>query len=153
MDVEFISTWLRAKYAISIRETRKGAEDRDFELLGEKFHTWVRMNARTQMRLTQPKQYKELVTVEMPLMTRLYLRIKAYSEKMTKGFEAVYYNAHRDISYQNYFVLSAVRVDDAQRSSIRRYGSSQPSSTFLPPRASSTTKRSTGIPTGRCCSA
>lgn len=113
VDVEFISTWLRAKYAISIRETRKGAEDRDFELLGEKFHTWVRMNARTQMRLTQPKQYRELVTVEMPLMARLYLRIKAYSEKMTKGFEAVYYNAHRDISYQSYFVLSAVRVDDA----------------------------------------
>lgn len=113
VDVEFISTWLRAKYAIFIRETRKGAEDRGFELLGEKFHTWVRMNARTQMRLTQPKQYRELVTVEMPLMARLYLRIKAYSEKMTKGFEAVYYNAHRDISYQNYFVLSAVRVDDA----------------------------------------
>ena len=112
-DVDFISAWLRAKYANSIRETKKGAEDRDFELLGEKFHTWVRMNARTEMQLTQPKQYKELVTIEMTLMTNLYLRMKAYSEKLTKGFEAVFYNAHRDITYQNYLVMSAVRVDDA----------------------------------------
>ena len=62
-DVDFISAWLRAKYANSIRETKKGAEDRDFELLGEKFHTWVRMNARTEMQLTLPKHYKELVTM------------------------------------------------------------------------------------------
>lgn len=111
-DVDFISTWLRSKYAKSIRETKKGAEDRDFELLGEKFHTWVRMNARTEMQLAQPKQYKELVTIEMTLMTNLYLRIKAYSEKLTKGFEAVFYNAHRDITYQNYLIMSAVRADD-----------------------------------------
>ena len=111
-DVDFISAWLRAKYASSIRETRKGAEDRDFELLGEKFHNWVRMNARTAMKLTQPKQYKELVTVEMSLMTNLYLRIKAYSARLTPGYEAVFYNAHRDITYQNYLIMSAVRVDD-----------------------------------------
>lgn len=112
-DVDFISAWLRAKYANSIRDTKKGAEDRDFELLGEKFHTWIRMNARTAMQLVQPKQYKELVTIEMTLMTNLYLRIKAFSETLTKGFEAVFYNAHRDITYQNYLIMSAVRVDDA----------------------------------------
>ena len=112
-DVDFISAWLRAKYANSIRDTRKGAEDKDFELLGEKFHNWVRLNARTAMQLTQPKQFKELVTIEMSLMTSLYLRIKAYSDKLTPGYEAVFYNAHRDITYQNYLILAAVRVDDA----------------------------------------
>ena len=111
-DVDFISAWLRAKYAESIRETKKGAEDRDFERLGEKFHTWVRQNSRTSMKLTKPIQYKDLVTVEMTLMTNLYLRIKQYSETITKGYEAVFYNAHRDITYQNYLILSAVRVDD-----------------------------------------
>lgn len=111
-DVDFISTWLRAKYANSIRENRKGAEDRDFELLGEKFHNWVRKNARTGMQLKQPKQFKELVTVEMILMTNLYLRIKKYSEEMNPGYEAVFYNAHRDITYQNYLIMAAVRVDD-----------------------------------------
>ena len=82
-------------------------------MLGEKFHNWVRLNARTAMQLTQPKQFKELVTIEMSLMTSLYLRIKAYSDKLTPGYEAVFYNAHRDITYQNYLILAAVRVDDA----------------------------------------
>lgn len=111
-DVDFISTWLRANYANSIRETRKGAEDRDFELLGEKFHNWVRINAHTKMQLTQPKQYKEFVTLEMSLMTNLYLRIKKYSDRLNPGYEAIFYNAHRDITYQNYLIMAAVRVDD-----------------------------------------
>lgn len=111
-DVDFISTWMRAKYANSIRETKKGAEDQDFELLGEKFHTWVRLNARSKMQLLQPKQYKELITIEMVQMTNLYLQIKNYLENMIKGYEAVFYNAHRNISYQSYLIMSAVRVDD-----------------------------------------
>ena len=114
-DVDFISAWLRAKYSNTIRDTKKGAEDQDFELLGEKFHTWVRQNARTGMHLTQSRQYKELVTVEMPLMAKLYLRIKEYSETLTRGYEAVFYNAHRNVTYQNYLVMAAVRVDDAQK--------------------------------------
>lgn len=113
-DVDFISAWLRAKYAESIRENKKGAEDRDFEKLGEKFHTWVRQNARTSMHLIHPMQYKDLVSVEMTLMTNLYLRIRDYSENLTKGYEAVYYNAHRDINYQNYLIMSAVCVNDTQ---------------------------------------
>ena len=68
------------------------------------------MNARTEMQLTQPKQYKELVTIEMSLMANLYLRIKTYSDKLTTGYEAVFYNAHRDITYQNYLIMAAVRV-------------------------------------------
>ena len=43
-EVEFISIWLRAKYADTLRETKKGATDEDFELLGDKFHTWVSLN-------------------------------------------------------------------------------------------------------------
>ena len=41
-DVEFISIWLRANYANTLRETKRGATDQDFELLGDKFHIWVR---------------------------------------------------------------------------------------------------------------
>lgn len=112
-DVDFISTWLRAKYASTIRENKKGAEDRDFEKLGEKFHTWVRQNVRTSMHLTTPMQYKNLVMTEMTLMTNLYLRIKQYSQNFTKGYEEVFYNAHRDINYQNYLIMSSVCVSDS----------------------------------------
>lgn len=111
-DVDFISTWLRAKYAETIRGNKKGSEDKDFEKLGEKFHTWVRQNAKSSMNLSYPTQYKDLVSVEMTLMTNLYLRIMEYSHNLTKEYEAVYYNAHRDINYQNYLIMSAVCVTD-----------------------------------------
>lgn len=114
-DVDFISTWLRSKYAVSIHETKKGAEDRDFERLGEKFHTWVREYARSVMGLTAPAKFKDLVLTEMTQMTKLYLRIKRYSEKLTNGYEAVFYNANRDITYQSYLIMAAVRVDDTHQ--------------------------------------
>ena len=43
-DIGFIKDWLRAQYADSIREGKKGAEDRDYEIIGQTFHKWVREN-------------------------------------------------------------------------------------------------------------
>ena len=112
-DVEFISIWLRAKYANSLRETKRGAKDEDFELLGDKFHTWVRNNAHTTMGLNKPKDYKALVMDEMTKVTKLYLRLKDYSSKFTPGFEEVFYNANRDLNYQLMLTIAAVCNDDS----------------------------------------
>ncbi len=111
-DVEFISIWLRAKYAKTLREGKRGAKDEDYELLGDKFHTWVRNNSRTKMNIVKPKDFNELVTLEMTRMTNLYLRLKEYSTKLTPGYEEVFYNSDRDLTYQIMFVLSAVKNDD-----------------------------------------
>jgi uncharacterized protein with ParB-like and HNH nuclease domain len=70
-DVEFISTWLRANYADTLREGKRGANDEDFELLGEKFHTWVRSNAKAKMGLNKSRDYKTLVMNEMSRVTDL----------------------------------------------------------------------------------
>lgn len=112
-DVEFISIWLRAKYADTLRETKRGAKDEDFELLGDKFHTWVRNNAHSGMGLVKPKDYKALVMNEMTRVTDLYLRMKTYSTKLTPGYEEVFYNANRDLNYQHMLVISAVSNDDS----------------------------------------
>ena len=113
-DVEFISTWLRANYAETLREGKRGASDEDFELLGEKFHTWVRSNAKSKMGLVKPSDFKELVLTEMSRVTELYLRIRDYSISLTPGFEEVFYNADRDLNYQTMLIISAVRNDDSQ---------------------------------------
>lgn len=111
-DVEFVSLWLRGNYATSLREGKKDAEDKDYELLGEKFHEWVRQNAKKQMGLTQSKDYKEFVLKEMSQMVELYLDIKKYSKKLTAGFESVFYNANRDLNYQTLLMISAIDKDD-----------------------------------------
>ena len=112
-DVEFISIWLRAKYANTLRETKRGAKDEDFELLGDKFHTWVRNNAHSGMGLQRSKDYKALVMEEMTRVTELYLRLKEYSVKLTPGFEEVFYNANRDLNYQLMLTIASVRNDDS----------------------------------------
>lgn len=111
-DVEFISLWLRGNYSTSLREGKKDAEDKDYELLGEKFHEWVRQNAKKKMGLIQSKDYKEFVLKEMSQMVELYLDIKKYSKKLTVGFENVFYNANRDLNYQTLLMISAIDKDD-----------------------------------------
>lgn len=111
-DVEFISIWLRAKYANSMRDTKRGAKDEDYELLGDKFHTWVRNNARTAMGLVKPKDYKKFVLTEMTRVTDIYLLMKGYGSKLTPGYEEVFYNANRDLSYQTMLAIAAIKNDD-----------------------------------------
>ena len=113
-DVEFISIWLRAKYANSMRDTKRGAKDEDYELLGDKFHTWVRNNAHAKMGLIKPRDYKEFVLTGMTRVTDLYLRMKQYGTKLTSGYEEVFYNANRDLTYQTMLAIAAIRNDDPE---------------------------------------
>lgn len=118
-DVEFISTWLRANYAETLREGRKGATDEDFELLGEKFHAWVRSNTKNKMGLAKSSDYKALILAEMTKVTDLYLKVKEYGAKLTPGYEEVFYNANRDLNYQTMLIISAVKNDDSD-ADVRR---------------------------------
>ena len=119
-DVEFISTWLRAKYAQTLREGKRGANDEDFELLGEKFHTWVRSNAKAKMGLGKSVDYKNLVMTEMTRVTELYLKLKEYGSTLTPGYEEVFYNANRDLNYQISMIISAVCNDDSEEDIKRK---------------------------------
>lgn len=113
-DVEFISVWLRANYAKSMREAKRGAKDGDYELLGDKFHTWVRNNAHSKMNLEKPKDYKNLVNTEMSRVTEIYLLMKKYGANLTPHYEEVFYNANRDLSYQIMLAIAAIRNDDPE---------------------------------------
>ena len=41
-DADAIKAWLRSRHAKNIRERKRGAEPRDFDLIGTEFHRWVR---------------------------------------------------------------------------------------------------------------
>ncbi len=112
-DVEFISLWLRAKYAQSLREAKIGAKDEDYERLGDKFHTWVRDNANSKMGLVKANDFKEFIMTDMTVMTKLYVNLMKYSSELTTGYEEVFYNANRDLTYQIMFIFSVVRNDDS----------------------------------------
>ena len=112
-DVDFIATWIRAKYAESMRDTKKGADDKDFEIIGREFHQWVRNNAK-KIGLKTSTNYKNFVCKEMPLFADLWISLKKYSENFNKEFEYVFYNANRDLNYQTMLIMSSVSIDDTK---------------------------------------
>lgn len=114
-DVDFIAAWLRAKYARTMREATKGAKDEDYEILGDRFHEWVRDNAEHKMGLKTSEDFRNFIDIEMRLMANVYLRIKKYSKTLTTGYEDVFNNGNRDLNYQGMLILSAIdKLDNAE---------------------------------------
>lgn len=117
-DANCIKAWLRAQFAETIRERKAGATDKDWELVGSAFHRWVRDN-RARLKLGGQAENLALVTKEFPFFANAYQRILHASSKYTKGWEAVYYNAHNDFTWQ-YTVLLAPLVSTDDDETVRR---------------------------------
>lgn len=111
-DDDFFKNWLRAQYANSIRETKKGAVNEDFDIIGTTFHKWVRENAH-EMGLKDSNDYEKFVTLYLPKYSGIYRSLQQYSVEFTQEFECVYYNAERNFTLQYQVILSAIDPDDA----------------------------------------
>lgn len=112
-DADFIKTWLRAQYAETIRDTKRGAVPEDFDLIGTEFHKWVRENAK-QMKLEKSKDYESFILKEFNLFADLYISLKNYSVKYNAEYSFVFFNADRNFTLQYQLLLAAVDRDDSQ---------------------------------------
>ena len=113
-----IKAWLRAQYAETIRDRKAGAVDKDWELIGSAFHRWTRDHS-VRLQLGTPAQNKAMMTEEFPFFAEVYLKILDASRTYTKGWEAVYYNAHNEFTFQNTVLLAPLHTtDDAE--TVRR---------------------------------
>lgn len=110
-DSNFIKNWLRAKYADSIRGRSAGVDKKDFENIGDSYHRWLHEN-RDSIRLNTNDDYQSFVLDKYNKFSNIYLRIQKYSIDFTEGYEAVYYNASKDISLQSMVILSSIKDDD-----------------------------------------
>ena len=50
----------------------------------------------------------------MTRVTDIYLRMKEYGGKLTEGYEEVFFNANRDLTYQTMLAIAAIRNDDPE---------------------------------------
>ena len=112
-DADFIKTWLRAQYAETIRDTKRGAVPEDFDLIGTEFHKWVRENAK-QMKLEKSKDYESFILKEFNLFADLYISLKNYSVEYNAEYSFVFFNADRNFTLQYQLLLAAVDRDDSQ---------------------------------------
>ncbi|OXR40723.1 hypothetical protein B7C42_07147 [Nocardia cerradoensis] len=88
-DATFVKAWLRAKYAMSTRDRKAGATDRDWELIGSTFHRWVRDNA-SRIGVGDSSANLNLMTSEVPFFARAYRTILQASDTHTPGMEPVF---------------------------------------------------------------
>jgi len=110
-DSNCIKAWLRSQYAESIRERKAGASDKDWEIIGTVFHRWARDN---KQRLNLGTESKNLTMImdNFPFFAKAYRHILRASRTYTKGWEAVFYNAHNDFTWQNTVLLAPLVVTD-----------------------------------------
>jgi uncharacterized protein with ParB-like and HNH nuclease domain len=110
-DDDFIKNWIRAQYANTIRETKKGAVNEDWDLIGTQFHKWLKDNADS-IGLMKSDDFKEFVLDEFKLFSSIYIKLKNYSMCFNKEYEYVYYNANRNFTLQYQLILAAINKND-----------------------------------------
>ena len=110
-DSEFLKNWLRGKYAQTIRERKKDAVPRDFDLIGTAFHKWVRDN-RSTIGLVKRSDYLTFVNHDFECMSRRYMWLQKVSHVMMAGWEHVYYNTVTGFTLQYLPIMAAVTPND-----------------------------------------
>lgn len=116
---DFIKHWLRAKYAQSIRERKRGAVPRDFDIIGKAFHKWVRDNRDT-IGLRTSADFRRFTRELFPRYVSKYTCIRQAEETLTKGWEAVFYNAHNNFTLQYPLLMSPIAPEDDQETAARK---------------------------------
>jgi uncharacterized protein with ParB-like and HNH nuclease domain len=112
-DSEFMKTLLRAKFAETVRDTKKSSGAQDFEEIATTFHKWVRDNSAI-IGLHKGDDFMRFVELDLAVSASRYKKLLAAATSLTPGLEHVYYNAHNDFTLQNIVIMAAVRVDDSE---------------------------------------
>jgi uncharacterized protein with ParB-like and HNH nuclease domain len=115
-DLDFFRAWLRAKYADTIRPTKQGATNEDFELIGTQFHSWVKNNP-TKTFLKQSDDYYFFIRSDFDFFSNLYIKIFELKTKEFENFEDIYcssfYPIADSLSYP--LLISPIsKIDDSK---------------------------------------
>lgn len=93
-DQKFFQAWLRAQYADTIRQSKAGSSNEDFEKIGTRFHSWVRDNLpKMGLKADSPNEFNSLLHDEMKYYVRAYLDILDAQNEEKPGWEHVFYQS------------------------------------------------------------
>jgi uncharacterized protein with ParB-like and HNH nuclease domain len=118
-DADAIKSWLRSQYAKTIRERKRGAQPRDFDLIGTEFHRWIR-DHQDALGLTSSAAFVRFIQEDFSFYSARYEQIRRATDNLTEGLEAVYYNAQNNYTLQYPAILAALSRSDSERDSHRK---------------------------------
>ena len=111
-DADAVKAWLRSQHAQTIRERKRGAQPRDFDLIGTEFHRWVRDHEEP-LYLTASLAFGRFIQEDFQFYSRWYERIRQAAETLTPGLEAIHYNAQNKFTLQYPVLLAPLRRSDS----------------------------------------
>ena len=117
-DADAIKAWLRSQRANTIRERKRGAQPRDFALIGSEFHRWVRAHEKD-LGLTGIADFTRLIQEDFAFYSHWYDRIRRAAETLTEGLEPIHFNAQSNFTLQYPLLLAPPRIGDSS-ADIRR---------------------------------
>lgn len=109
-DETFIKAWLRAQYAETIRETKAGAVNQDFDIIGGSFHKWVR-DERETLGLYSTDDF-ELFIMKFSKFADVYMRIREAENIFAEDTKYIYYNAQVNFTLQPQLLIAPIRYED-----------------------------------------
>ena len=118
-DADGIKSWLRSQYAKTIRERKRGAAPRDFDLIGTEFHRWVR-DHKAALGLTASTEFARIIERDFAFYSLWYERLRRAGEMLTSGLECVYFNARHNFTLQYPVLMASLTVDDGEANALRK---------------------------------
>ena len=118
-DADAVKSWLRSQHAQTIRERKRGAKPRDFDLIGTEFHRWVRDHEEV-LGLASSVAFGYFIEEDFAFYSGWYQRIREAAETLTPGLEAIYYNAQNNFTLQYPVLLAPLRQSDSEEAVCRK---------------------------------
>lgn len=112
-EANAITAWLRSQYAKTIRERKRGAEPRDFGLIGTEFHRWVRDHAE-ELSLTNSAEFLRFIEDDFGFYSRWYERIRDATNSLTEELEHIYFNDQNNFTLQYPVLLAPLKSTDSE---------------------------------------
>ena len=113
-DQRFFQAWFRGKYAVTIRSGKVDSEDKDFELIGSRFHNWFKDNHKTLFNLNSSEDFYEFFKNQFPFYVKWFINICKAEIDIDINMPHVYYvkNWGIAVSLQNPLLLASVNFSD-----------------------------------------
>jgi hypothetical protein len=118
-DADAIKAWLRSQHAESIRERKRGAQPRDFDLIGTEFHRWVR-DHEAKLGLINSPAFASFIQDDFAFYAHWFQRIRQAANELTPGLEAIHFNAQNNFTLQYPVLLAPLRRADNDEAILRK---------------------------------
>jgi uncharacterized protein DUF262/uncharacterized protein DUF1524/alcohol acetyltransferase len=118
-DADAIKSWLRSQHAQTIRERKRGAQPRDFDLIGTEFHRWVRDHEKP-LGLKDSAAFGRFIQDDFAFYSHWYEQVRRAAETLTPGLTAIHYNAQNNFTLQYPVLLAPLVRTDSEAEILRK---------------------------------